>query len=317
MNTTGRSGVRAKSQTQTESEPQSKPQSAPHTSAQSEKKSSGDKTSRAKRTGTKRTGTKRTGTKRTGTKTGAAPDPPADAVQNDGSSALWRRLVAAVRGGVSEIGEAIADSQALRILDQEIRDNDAELHRVRIALGETLARYKVAQDKLAITERKLDVYEGYAIKALTSGEDALARELAAKIALLEVERDGEAGRVAEFADGATNLRKVVAQYEATIKRLKQQADTVRATESVQRAQSAVASRRDASDTRVRTALDSLERIKRRQAEHGARLQANEDTSIVGDDAMLQEKLRRAGIIVDDDRAASVLSRLRKKQGDAS
>jgi hypothetical protein len=40
-------------------------------------------------------------------------------------SALWRRLVTAVRGGVSELGEAIADSQALRILDEEIRDNDA------------------------------------------------------------------------------------------------------------------------------------------------------------------------------------------------
>jgi cytoskeletal protein RodZ len=145
VNTTGRSGGRGKSQTQTESEPQS----APKASAQSgEKKTTADKTSRTKRTGTKTAA--------------AAPDTPADAVQNDGSSALWRRLVAAVRGGVSEIGEAIADSQALRILDQEIRDNDAELHRVRIALGETLARYKVAQDKLAITERKLDEYEGYA-----------------------------------------------------------------------------------------------------------------------------------------------------------
>lgn len=300
MNSTGRSGGRGKSQTQTESEPQS----APKASAQSdEKKSTSGNTSRTKRTGAKTAA--------------AAPDAPTDGAQNEGSSALWRRLVAAVRGGVSEIGEAIADSQALRILDQEIRDNDAELHRVRITLGETLARYKVAQDKLAATERKLDEYEGYAIKALTSGEDALARELAAKIALLEVERDGEAGRVSEYADGVGNLRKVVAQYEATIKRLKQQVDTVRATDSVQRAQSAVASRRDASDTRVRTALDSLERIKRRQAEHGARLQVNEDTSLVGDDEMLQAKLRRAGIIADDDRAASVLSRLRKKQDDAS
>ncbi len=303
MNSTGRSGGRGKSQTQTESEPQS----APKASAQSDEKKAA--------TGNTSGNTSRT--KRTGSKATAAPDAPADGVQNEGSSALWRRLVAAVRGGVSEIGEAIADSQALRILDQEIRDNDAELHRLRIALGETLARYKVAQDKLAATERKLDEYEGYAIKALTSGEDALARELAAKIALLEVERDGEAGRVGEFADGVADLRKVVAQYEATIKRLKQQVDTVRATDSVQRAQSAVASRRDASDTRVRTALDSLERIKRRQAEHGARLQANEDTSLVGDDEMLQAKLRRAGIIADDDRAASVLSRLRKRQDDAS
>jgi phage shock protein A len=299
VNSTGRSGGRGKTQAQIESELQS----APKASTQSDdKKATAGKTSR---------------TKRTGTKTAAgAPDAPADIAQKEGSSALWRRLVAAVRGGVSEIGEAIADSQALRILDQEIRDDDAELHRVRIALGETLARYKVAQEKLAATERKLDEYEGYAIKALTSGEDALARELAAKIALLEIERDSEAGRVSEFADGVANLRKVVAQNEATIKRLKKQIDTVRATESVQRAQSAVASRREASNTRVLTALDSLERIKRRQAEHGARLQVNEDTLPDEDDKILQEKLRRAGIIGDEDRAELVLSRLRKKHDDA-
>ncbi len=218
-----------------------------------------------------------------------------------------------MRGGVSELGEAIADSQALRILDQEIRDNDAELHRVRASLAETLARYKVALDKVAATMRKLEEYEGYAMKALASGEDALAREVAAKIALLEIERDGEAKRAEDFAEGIANLRKVVVQYEATIKRLKQQVDTVRATESVQRAQATVASRREESDTRVRTALDSLERIKRRQLERGAHLEAAE--SVMAEDSGFEARLRRAGIIVAEDRTESVLDRLKKQADD--
>lgn len=117
----------------------------------------------------------------------AAPEP----------SALWRRLVTAVRGGVSELGEAIADSQALRILDEEIRDNDVELRRVRTSLAETMARCKVAQERLAAANAKLEEYEGYALKALKSGEEALAREVASHIALLEIERDGHAGQVRE------------------------------------------------------------------------------------------------------------------------
>ncbi len=227
-------------------------------------------------------------------------------------SALWHRLVTAVRGGVNELGEAIADTQALRILDQEIRDNDAELHRVRAALAETMARYKVAQEHLAAANAKLDEYEGYALKALKAGEDALLREIAAKIALLEIERDGHASQVSGYADGIAHLRKVVAQHETTIKRLKQQVDTVRATESVQRAQVAVAQRREGSDVRVRTALDSLERIKRRQAERSAQLEAAE--AIAGDpqDDALDAKLRQAGIIADDDRAEAVLARLKQK-----
>ncbi|MEQ1514563.1 MAG: PspA/IM30 family protein [Lysobacteraceae bacterium] len=226
-------------------------------------------------------------------------------------SALWHRLVTAVRGGVNELGEAIADTQALRILDQEIRDNDAELHRVRTALAETMARYKVAQEHLAAANAKLDEYEGYALKALKTGEDALLREIAAKIALLEIERDGHASQVCGYADGIANLRKVAAQYETNIKRLKQQVDTVRATESVQRAQVAVAQRREGSDVRVRTALDSLERIKRRQAERGAQLEA---AGAMADDDALDAKLRQAGIIADDDRAEAVLARLKQKHG---
>jgi phage shock protein A len=283
MSTTSRRPRRA---SQAQAEPQAKPQA--------------DTAARTKRAGAK-------------TATDDAPETPA-ANQDVGEGAtLWRRLVAAVRGGVNELGEAFAESQALRILDQEIRDNDAELHRVRATLAETLARYKAAQDRHAAGTRKLEEYETYALKALQSGEDALARELAAKIALLEIQRDAEAGHVRDFGEGVANLRKVVAQYEATIKRLKQQVDTVRATESVQRAQATVASRRRESDARVRTALDSLERIKRRQAERGARLDAAEDAGGEDDDQALQTKLRRAGIIADDDRAASVLSRLQRKR----
>lgn len=240
---------------------------------------------------------------------GAEPEPePTPEV----APALWQRLVAAVRGGVNELGEAIADSQALRILDQEIRDHASELHRVRATLAETLARGKVASERLEAANAKLAEYEGYALKALKAGEDALAREVAAKIALLEIERDGEAARVKEFAEGVAQLRATAARFEATIQRLKQQVDTVRATESVQRAQAAVASRRRESDDRVRTALDSLERIRRRQGERGARIDA--DAALDGEEDALEARLRRAGIIAEEDRTDSVLSRL-KRQAD--
>ncbi len=230
------------------------------------------------------------------------------------SPAVWQRLVAAVRGGVNELGEAIAESQALRILDQEIRDHDAELHRVRATLAETLARSHVANERLAATNAKLAEYEGYAVKALKAGEDALAREVAAKIALLEIERDGEAARVKDFAEGVAHLRATAARFEATIQRLKQQVDTVRATESVQRAQAAVASRRRESDVRVRTALDSLERLRQRQGARGARLDVEDALADEVVDDALEARLRRAGIIAEEDRTDSVLSRL-KQQAD--
>ena len=33
---------------------------------------------------------------------------------------VWKKLVTAIKGGANEAAEAVADNQALRILDQEI-----------------------------------------------------------------------------------------------------------------------------------------------------------------------------------------------------
>ena len=131
--------------------------------------------------------------------------------------------------------------------------------------------------------------------------------------VFEIERDGHASQVGGYADGIANLRKVAAQHETTIKRLKQQVDTVRATESVQRAQVAVAQRREGSDVRVRTALDSLERIKQQQAERGARLQSAAEISRDGSEDVLDAKLRAAGITPQQGSAQTVLERLKAQQ----
>lgn len=244
-------------------------------------------------------------------------DPGASPAPAGPATPIWRKLVDAVRGGVSEIGEVLAESQALRILDQEIRDADADLRRARDALGERLAHYKVAQDRLAACVRQIDDYEGYALKALKAHDDTLARDTAARIAQLEAARGDDQAQVQRHAAGIADLRKAIAQSEANIRRLKQQVDTVRATESAQRAQAAVAHRHADGDARVRTALESLDRIKRRQAERGARIEAATQQAREPDADTLDARLRQAGIIEDDDsaerRADAVLARLKQRE----
>ena len=43
------------------------------------------------------------------------------------TQSIWSKLFTALRGGANEVGESIVDQQALRILDQEIRDADSAL----------------------------------------------------------------------------------------------------------------------------------------------------------------------------------------------
>lgn len=166
---------------------------------------------------------------------------------------VWSKLLSALRGGANEVGEAIVDSQALRILDQEIRDADVELRKSREALASIMARHRLAQERVEKGAAQVAEYEQYAIKALEAGNEELAREVAEKIATLENQLEGERAQVAEFAASVAQLRKSVSQAEGNIRQLKQQVDTVKATESVQKAQMAVAQRYGNSKSKLQTA----------------------------------------------------------------
>lgn len=225
---------------------------------------------------------------------------------------IWSKLLTSVRAGAQELGEAWADSQALRILDQEIRDCDIDLRQSRESLAHLIARHTLAERALAHSADKIAEYEGYAIKALESGEDALAREVADKIAALESARGDDEAHLGQLAASVAELRRAVAMAEGNIRRLKQQLDTVKATESMQRAQAAVAQRYAGPHNRLQTAVDSLARIKLKQAERGARMEVAAELARHDSGDALERKLRDAGIIADEAGAEAVLARLRQK-----
>ncbi|MGP9823935.1 PspA/IM30 family protein [Ectopseudomonas khazarica] len=226
---------------------------------------------------------------------------------------VWSKLLTALRGGANEMGEAVVDSQALRILDQEIRDADSELRKSKEALAEIMAKHKLASDKVSKSATSIAEYEQYALKALEAGNETLAKEVAEKIANLEVEQANEREQAEGFAASVAQLRKAVSQAEGNIKRLKQQVDTVKATESVQKAQMAVAQRYGGSQAKLQTAVESLERIKQKQAERGAKMEASAELAATSaPDDSLEAKLRAAGIKADSASADSVLARLKDK-----
>lgn len=229
---------------------------------------------------------------------------------------VWSKMLTALRGGANEVGEAMVDSQALRILDQEIRDADEELRQAKEALAGIMAKQKLADERVSKCGARIAEYEQYAIKALDSGDEKLAHEVAEKIAALESEQASEREQAEAFAASVAQLRKAVAQAEGNIKRLKQQVDTVKATESVQKAQQAVAQRHGGSQASLHTAVESLERIKQKQAERGARMEAAAELAATSTpDDQLDAKLRAAGIVSDSAGADSVLARLKaRKQG---
>jgi len=224
---------------------------------------------------------------------------------------LLSKMLTALRGGVNEAGEAIVDTQALRILDQEIRDASEELKHSKASLAEILAQQKVGEEKCLGLKKEVEEYEGYAIKALEKNDEALAREIAQKIANTQNQLTGEEATVGGYKQSADQLKAAIVQAEQNLKRIKQQVDTVKATENVQRAQAAVAERHSGSESKMQTAMESLERIKEKQALKSAQMNVAKEMAGSSEEASLQDKLQKAGIIANETTADDILARLKK------
>ncbi|MFT5175589.1 MAG: phage shock protein A [Gammaproteobacteria bacterium] len=230
---------------------------------------------------------------------------------------VWAKMVTALRGGINEAGEAIVDTQALRILDQEIRDASDELNGSKNALADIMARHKLSDDKAAQLENHISEHEGYALKALDKNDETLANEVAQKIASLEDQLATEQQTGSEFKDSAQRLRDAVNQAEHNIRHLKQQVDTVKAVDNVQRAQAAVAERFSGTNSKLRTAMDSLQRIKEKHALQGAKISAARELASDDPDTSLSRKLQAAGIVPKGKQASEVLARLKARHESAS
>ena len=226
---------------------------------------------------------------------------------------IWGKLVTAVRGGATEVGESIVDNQALRILDQEIRDADSELHKSKTALANIMAKHRLANDKLTSLKTKVTEYEGYAMQALEKGDEALAVEIAEKIGSYQSDMLEEQTIADNYGETVTRLRSSITQAGGNLKRLRQQVDTVKATESVQRAQAAVAQRYNGANSKMTTAMDSLERIKAKQLERGAQMDAAEELSFEDSDSSLDNKMKAIGIKPGASSAQDILLKLKSKQ----
>lgn len=226
---------------------------------------------------------------------------------------MWKKLVTAMRGGVSEVGEAINDANALRILDQELRDAQIAVKKARDSLIDIKAKHKVSGQRLEAFNSDIASWEGKAMAALQAGQDGLAAECANKVAELEGLRDQEKLLAGQFAQQVDTLQAQVEKASAQIKGVGQQIQMTKAREAVQKARVATSSATTGANSSVATAFDSLQRIKQRQDEQDARLEAAEEMADAESGGDLDRRLREAGIGAKANAGDDVLARLKGRQ----
>lgn len=209
---------------------------------------------------------------------------------------IFNRLLTAIRGGVSEAGEAMVDAQAIRILEQDIRDAKAANAKARSSLVDVVAERNLAQAETNRLKARLDEYTAHLDKALAQDNEALALEVADKIAELQSDLAGREADYERFNAAGGSLQAQIEESEQTIKQLERELSIVKTTDQVQKAQSASISAIHGGQSAQSKGAEILARKKKAQEKQSARIDASRELASNNADTSLEDKLRQAGIV---------------------
>lgn len=223
------------------------------------------------------------------------------------------KLFTAFRGAANDVGETIVDTQAMRILEQEVRDAKKHLDEAKENLAKVIAEQIGIERDIKRLKKSLEEYEGYAIQALDKGDEKLAEEIAEKVADLENELNTQQSVLEDYNSNINTLKQNIRDAERNIKSIEREISVVKTTDSVQKANTAAATKFSGSTSSLRTATDSLERIKKKQQQKADQMKAAMELQQEESGGDLQNKLREASIVQDKASSHSVLERLKAKR----
>ncbi|TVV75734.1 PspA/IM30 family protein [Sphingomonas solaris] len=220
---------------------------------------------------------------------------------------IWSKLFTLGRAGAHDASAAVVDANALRILDQEIRDADKAQGKARDDLAGLVARRRILETEVDSFRAQVAKYETSARLAVDKGNMDLARQVAQRIADLEQDIALKAPQVDDMRQAEDQIHAAIAGTDRKIEQLRREVDVVKVNESVQKAQATVAS--SGAGSSIGSAAQSLARIRERQLIRGEKIRAAGELEDRRTGADLDEQLRLAGITPGHSSADDVLARL--------
>ncbi len=221
----------------------------------------------------------------------------------------WGKIFTAIRGGVNEAAESVADSQSMRILDQEIRDAEQSLRQARSDLAGIMASNKSMARRIEENRAKEAKDTDSARAAIAAGRTDLAQGLAQRIATIRGELQRDQAELDQLLPRQQQMLRTIQDTEARITQMKREVDNVKANESLLKAQSALAHSQSGINTRLGSAVDSLERIKKKQEATAGRIAAGAELAALENGNDLDRQLRDAGIGGSSQSADDILAQL--------
>ena len=226
---------------------------------------------------------------------------------------IIKKLVTLLRGSARELGQSVVDGNATRIYEQEIVDAKGSISEAKTELTTVMAKEMQTARDMERLRGEVRRHEDLAMQALDKDE-ALAMEVAERVAGLEAELQAQTEAHANFAMQVVRLKDLIRAAEAKVREHEREIGIAKTTESVYRATQSISDSIGATGSNLVSARESLERIKKRHEDLADRMAAAEQLDQEFGHKALEAKLAEAGIGQSDKaRAADVMARLKAKR----
>ncbi len=225
---------------------------------------------------------------------------------------ILKKIMTAIRGGTRELGESIVDSQGTRIFEQEIEDAQESLKKAKHDLTQVMAKEMQASRKVESITAEIEKNEGYVADALAKNKEALALEIATKVAELEQDKALQVDAQQSYEKHIGKLKSMMEKAERQLKDYERQLTMVKTTENVQKATAAITDNFGTTDSTLMSAKESLDRIRKKQQDFDDRNLAAEQLDAENSGKNLSDKMKEAGIGDTQSAAEAVLARLKAK-----
>ncbi len=227
---------------------------------------------------------------------------------------IFGDIITAIKGGANEAGEAIVDSQAIRIYEQEIREAETAIEKAKKSLTSLKTSEIGLKRKLNTLNDDIADYETKAMQALDAGKDDLATEVAGHIDELEQERNGIKEEHENLKKEVSSIYTLIKKREKVIQKNKRELEKVKTVQQLQNATSSISANIAATGSSEHRVSKALDRIKKKQQRTTDSMEAGEWMEEQDSSTDIDKKLKDSGIGGDSTGGAdSVLERLKAKR----
>lgn len=147
---------------------------------------------------------------------------------------MFKHFVTLLRGAAHDTARGALDQNALRLLDQQIRDGRGRVAAAKQALAVAMAQAARETRALQAAADQIADLEARARAALAKGEAGLAREAAEAIASLEAEQEASRRAQEAFEVEVGRLKRVLRQGETRLRELERGRRVAAAKDKAQR-----------------------------------------------------------------------------------